>query len=924
MSDLREKFLDYFDRKGHHVTASTALIPDGDPTLLFTAAGMVPFKPYFLGTKTGLDRASSCQKCFRTSDIDRVGTTIRHLTFFEMLGNFSFGDYFKEGAIELAWEFLTKTVGLDPKRLYPTVFREDDEAEALWKKIALNPVTRLGEADNFWAMGETGPCGPCSEIYYDLGPEMGSGPEHVVGGDGDRFTEVWNLVFMQFNRGADGELTPLPKQNIDTGMGLERLAMIVEGKKDLFHSSLFMPIREAAAEHLARPSAVSHGTGELSKADQELAYRIISDHIRASVMLIAEGIIPSNVERGYVLRRLIRRASRYGRLLGAKEPFLHLLVPPAIQIYEKQYPELAPAMIQIDNTLRAEEARFLETLENGERALRELLASKPKELTGEAAFKLYDTFGFPLELTKEICGQQGIRIDETGFFKAQEAAVETARAAWKGSGDGSRSHYDALLQDNPGMLPRLEFIGYRKTEAETRIAAVIKIHKTGGGVEYLHGEGVKLEPGDEGEIVLLRTPFYAESGGQLGDTGLLVDDVNPERRIAEVLDTQKPIPGLIVHRVRALKTIEMNRPVRALVDAAKRNTTGYHHTATHLLNEALRRVLGQSVRQAGSMVAPDRLRFDFTHPRPMSKDEIAEVESIVQEAIAKNYPVEAKELPVSEVPKLKAVTLLGEDYGEKPRFLLIGEKGWKDPLERFSLELCGGTHVTKTGDIQNFRVVKESSVAAGIRRIEAVAGPALEELKRREEESTRQALRDAIRNFIEITSKIQSVTGKPYRDVLAGLPDPDSDKPEEIAKVLPDLRDLEKKLRSQLEHLKREKVVKQAVLGQVVIEEQGLKLAVQKFDQIEPQTLRTLTDRYKRELGTGVVFLGSADNKRLSFVIGVTQDLVGKGVDAGRLAKAVAELQGGRAGGRKDFAQGGGPDHDWDALVSRVRENLRP
>ncbi|MFH1724514.1 MAG: alanine--tRNA ligase [Elusimicrobiota bacterium] len=920
MSDLREKFLTYFDHKGHHINASTPLIPEGDPSLLFTAAGMVPFKPYFLGIKKGTDRAASCQKCFRTSDVDRVGMTLRHLTFFEMLGNFSFGDYFKEDAIRFAWDFLTNVAGLDPKRLHPTVFTDDDEAEELWRKTGtVNLVKRLGEESNFWAMGETGPCGPCSEIYYDLGPQIGSGPEDVIGGEGDRYIEVWNLVFMQFDRQQDGRLVPLPKKNIDTGMGLERLAMIVEDKKDPFHTSLFAPVRDAAAGFLERSS----GDGKaLPERERELAYRIISDHTRAAVMLAFEGVIPSNVERGYVLRRLIRRASRYGRLLGANEPFLHLLAPSAIEIFRKPYPELAEARSQIEDTLRAEEERFLETLEKGERELEGILERHPKALAGEQAFKLYDTYGFPLELTREICVRRGVTVDQEGFDKAQEAAVEKARAGWKGSGESSGDVYDEVLQRNPGM--RSEFVGFQKLEALTQIACVIRHRETQQGKQLLSGTGQELCPGDEGEVILTRTPFYPEGGGQIGDSGVILDDIKEDKKLAEVHDTQKPRPDLIVHRVTAHRTIRPNMRVRARVDADKRRTTAYHHTATHLLNHALRRVLGPSVRQAGSLVAHDRLRFDFTHNKPLKKDEIAEVQRIVNEAIEKDIPVSARLQPIEEAARLKPITLLGEKYGEKPRFLLIGAKGWDDPMDRFSLELCGGTHVERTGQIRTFKIVKESSVAAGIRRIEAVAGPALEELKRQEERELRESLKEATRRFVEVTSKIQSVTEKPFRDpMLKDLPDPETAPLADIRKVMPEIKDLEKKLRAQLEQLKREKLLKQAMLGQVLLEIDGLKMAVQKFDQVEPQTLRLLTDRLKRELGSGVVFLASTEHKRLSFVVGVTQDLVGKGFDASLIAKAIAEIQNGRGGGRKDFAQGGGPNHDWEELVNKVKELIK-
>jgi alanyl-tRNA synthetase len=908
VSKLRQNFLDYFDHKGHHVHASTPLIPKDDPTLLFTAAGMVPFKPYFLRTKTGTDRATSCQKCFRTTDIDRVGQTLRHLTFFEMLGNFSFGDYFKEDAIHFAWDFLTNKVGLDPKRLHATVFNEDDEAEALWKKMPLkNPIARLGADTNFWAMGATGPCGPCSEIYYDLGPQVGSGPEDFLGGDGDRYLEIWNLVFMQSDRQEDGSLKDLPAKNIDTGMGLDRLSLVAEGKTSPFHTSLLDPLRQEAAQILgvAAPSA-DIGLGK-KESEAAMAYAIISDHLRGSAMLITEGIIPSNVERGYVLRRLIRRAARYGRLLGAKDPFLHKLTPTVLDIFGETYPELGQARSQIEDTLKAEEERFLETLEKGEHELSRLLAKKPKTLAGAEAFKLYDTFGFPLELTRELCAGQGVAIDEEGFSEAQGKAVETARSGWKGSGQTSKAQYEKLIGD--GLKSR--FVGYEKDVVPTKILALLK---DGNIVQ-------ELMPGDEGEALLLQSPFYPEGGGQVGDAGQFLDDVE-DVQIAEVLDTQKPHPDLIMHRLRALKKLYPTRPLRASIDKEKRRTTAYHHTATHLLNQALQQVLGDGIRQAGSLVAPSRLRFDFTHGKPLSKSELQQIEKIVNQAISDGIPVHAQERAASDIAAFGATTLLGEDYGAQPRFLLIGAGGWEQPKERFSLELCGGTHVANTAEIQSFKIVKESSVASGIRRIEAVAGPALEDLKRREEEASREKLRDLIKDFVITTSKIQSVTGKPYTQLVNDMPDADSAPIAEIQAAITKMQEVDKKVHTELANHKRDKLMEQAKLGQVLLEVGEAKLSVQKFSQVEVQSLRKISDQTKRDLGSGVVFLGAVDNDKLSFVVAVTQDLVDKGVDASKIAKAISVIQKGRGGGRKDFAQGGGPDTDWETLVKTVKDFL--
>ncbi|MBI3548488.1 MAG: alanine--tRNA ligase [Elusimicrobia bacterium] len=914
MSRLREDFLKYFDRRGHLVCASTPIVPQGDPTLLFTSAGMVPFKPYFLGIKSGLSRTASCQKCFRTTDIDRVGTTIRHLTFFEMLGNFSFGDYFKADAIHWAWEFLTKEMQLDPKRLYPTVFKDDDEAVELWKKEGTpNPITKLGEDTNFWNMGPTGPCGPCSEIYIDLGKELSCGkPSCGVGCDCDRYLEIWNLVFTQFDRQPDGSLKGLPQKNIDTGMGLERLALAVSGKRSPFETELFWPIMESAAELL--------GTIPGKTPQTKLAFRIIGDHARAASVLASEGIIPSNVERGYVLRRLIRRAVRYGQLLGRKEPFLHKLVPSVLEVLGATYPDLAKAKPQIEQTILAEETRFMETLEKGERELETILADKPTSLPGEAAFKLYDTFGFPFELTKEIALGRGIAIDEAGFAAAQEKASEVARAGWKGSGEVSQSEYEKVIKANAGL--HCEFTGYGVLAQESRVAAVLRLTKGDGGLSISFGATEELKPGDEGEVVLFKTSFYPEGGGQVGDKGALFDDIG--KKIADVHDTQRPHPDLIVHRVTALRLIRAGFKVRAEVDKERRETIRYHHTATHLLNAALREVLGDTVRQAGSLVAPDKLRFDFTHAKPMTPDQIKAVEESVNKAIKADMPVEPQERPAKDVDSLGAVKLLGESYGEKPRFLLIGPKGWITPMDRYSLELCGGTHVHHTGEIQHLKIVKETSVAAGIRRIEAVAGPALEEHQRQVEEGQRTALRQSLITYLKITAEIMEITGKPHKSLPSKIADPDAAPIEEVRRSTEAMKELEKMLKSELGNLRQQSLSQQAQLGKVLMDVGRIKLCVQKFRQAEIATLRQVADQVKREMGTGVVFMGSSDDNKLSFVVSVTQDLVGKGLDASALAKTVAGRINGRAGGRADFAQGGGNDYDWNVLVQTVTDSLRP
>jgi alanyl-tRNA synthetase len=868
-SEIRRGYLDFFQKRGHQLRPSAPLIPQGDPTLMFNSAGMVPFKPYFLGLKKDLSRATSSQKCFRTTDIERVGTTLRHLTFFEMLGNFSFGDYFKAEAVAWAWEFLTKELGLDPKRLHPTVFREDDEAEALWRKQGIaNPVVRLGEESNFWAVGPTGPCGPCSEIYYDLGPSFETpGAQNTVGGEGDRYLEIWNLVFMQFDRQQDGALKPLPRRNIDTGMGLERLSFALQGKPSPFQTDLFSPITEEAARILK---------ADPSDPKQALGFRVISDHARAAAMLMAEGVIPSNVDRGYVLRRLIRRAARYGQLLGHDRPFLHLLVPAVVGIFESGYPELRSAAGPVAATLKAEEEKFLETLQFGEAELDALLRKAGKTLPGDQAFKLHETFGFPLELTKEICSQRGVSVDEAGFKKASEKAVETARASWKGSGERT-----VLL---PADLPKTSFVGYETVEC--------KAH-------------VQIYSSTNHFVVLDKTPFYAEGGGQVGDAGELLSG-DGSRVLAHVLDTQKQ-NDVHIHFVDA--PLDSGMEIIARVDNERRSRIKPHHTATHLMNEALKQVLGPHVRQAGSYVGPDKLRFDFTHPKALAQDEIARIEAIVNEEIEAAHPVIPKQHPVSKVAEFGATTLLGEDYGEEPRFLLIGPKGWDSPKERFSLELCGGTHVSNTAEILSFKIIKESSVSSGVRRIEALAGAAVAEHLSQKDSARKQAV-------AQLEAREKALLGE--LSALGGKAPPAAGRDEAS------LRAAIKNLENALGQLKAKNLAARADAGRRTLEAGGVKICVQRLEGADPKSLRSLSDKAKSDLGSGLVFLAAPGGGKLSFILAATPDLAAKGVDAAKLAKAFAAANGGSAGGRPDFAQGGAADSDWDALVQdligRIKE----
>ncbi len=868
---LRQQYLDFFTSRGHIVRPSTPLIPQGDPTLMFNSAGMVPFKPYFLGIKKDLTRAASCQKCFRTTDIDRVGQTLRHLTFFEMLGNFSFGDYFKSEAIPWAWEFLTQDMGLDAKLLHPTVFKDDEEAAALWGKLALkNPVGRLGEDTNFWAMGPTGPCGPCSEIYFDRGARFAcASPSCAPGCDCDRYIEIWNLVFTQFDRQGDGSLKPLPRQNIDTGMGLERLAFVAQGKLSPFDTDLFTPIVSKAADIL--------GVDPDRSPDTDLAFRVISDHARAAAMLMSEGVIPSNVERGYVLRRLIRRAVRYGQLLDCQEPFLYKLLPAVLEIFRNTYPEIVPAEAQVVTGLKMEESRFIETLAAGERELMTLLEKTSGTFPGDQAFKLYDTFGFPLELTKEICLQRHIQVDEEGFQKATEAAAEVARSSWKGSGEKN------MLSQGLAAHATV-FMGYKSLSEKTKVL------------------DARFQ-GAEGIVVLERTPFYAESGGQVGDTGELLS-ADGRTLLAEVLDTQKYEAStvLMVKAASAMVPLKPGDEVLAEVDAQRRRRTTAHHTATHLLNQALRELLGAHVRQAGSYVDDKRLRFDFTHPKAVTAEEIRLIEQIVNDAIRKALPVDTQEMPPAEAARHGAITLLGEDYGQKARAVLVSAKGWQEPHNRFSLELCGGTHVSNSAEIETFKIVKESSVAAGIRRIEAVAGPAASEWVVKKAEAHKAAMAQLVAKQDALLKDIRSLDGQAAPCAMR----------EEAS-----LRTHLKSLENALIGLKAKRLAG-TTEGRQVLEAKGIKLCVQKLDGADPKSLRGISDKLKSELGSGAVFLAAPHAGKISFVLAATPDLAGKGFDAGSLAKKFAAAHGGSAGGRADFAQGGLPEADWDQLVASL------
>jgi alanyl-tRNA synthetase len=857
--ELRNAFLNYFKKNGHKAVPSDSLIPSGDPTLLFTSAGMVQFKKHFLGqSKDTFTRAASCQKCFRTSDIERVGYTGRHLTFFEMLGNFSFGDYFKKDAVFWAWDFLTKEVGLDPKKLYPTVYKEDDEAFELWKKIGVpeSKIIRLGEDSNFWNMGPTGPCGPCSEILMDMGEHISCGkPSCGPGCDCDRYLEIWNLVFTQFDRQANGELRNLPRKNIDTGMGLERLTAAAAMKSSIFETDLFEPLVKYTAQAL-----------DVKVEGNESALRMIADHTRGTTFLISDGILPSNEGRGYVLRRILRRALRKVKTLGVSEPFLYKLSALVADNMKHDYPELDSRRENIASIIKMEEENFLSTLETGTVHLEDLLKkyTSNKTIPGAEVFKLYDTYGFPPELTKEIASEKGISIDEEGFKLEQKKAQEKSRAAWSGSGEKDITLYSTIHKEAGDTV----FVGYKEDKVSTKIAAVIK---NGKSVE-------KLAAGEEGEIVIATSPFYAESGGQVGDTGhIKSDSVN-----AEVLDTKKPVDGLFVLKVKVIKgELAVKSTVEASVDTERRKSITRHHTATHLLHRALRQILGTHVTQAGSLVTPDNLRFDFTHFHGLKQEEILAVEEIVNSAVRENMEVCTDVMNVDEARKTGAMALFGEKYSDKVRVVsVLGNK----ESEAFSRELCGGIHVNRTGDIGFFKIISESSIASGTRRIEAVGGRAAEKY-----------INDMLFALNETAAKLKG-----------GV----SEIPAKLDRLLAGQKELEKEIRK----LKLDLAGGQANAGgpsgpNVVTREiDGEKVLLSRTTGLDANSLRDLSDSLKNKLGSGIVFLINIDEDKFSFVTSLTQDAVKRGYSAGKIAKVFASIAGGSGGGRPELAQGGGKD----------------
>ena len=866
VNDIRAAFLNYFAANGHEIVPSSPLVPRNDPTLMFTNAGMVQFKNVFTGLeRRPYVRTVTSQKCVRAggkhNDLDNVGYTARHNTFFEMLGNFSFGDYFKDRAIELAWNLVTKEFGLPPERLTITVFAEDDQAFGLWKKIAGLPeskIIRIATSDNFWAMGDTGPCGPCSEIFYDHGDHIPGGPPGSPDAEGDRFVEIWNLVFMQYEQVAAGQRLDLPKPSIDTGMGLERIAAVLQGTHDSYKIDLFGALIQAVADR----------TGIDPEGPQKPSHRVIADHLRATSFLIADGVLPSNEGRGYVLRRIMRRAMRHAELLGAKDPLMFRLVPTLVREMGQAYPELVRAEALITETLKLEETRFRRTLERGLAILDEESRNLKSgdNLKGEVAFTLYDTFGFPLDLTQDALKSRGIGVDLAAFNAAMERQREMARASWAGSGEAATETVWFTLRERVGAT---EFLGYETETAEAVIAALVRDGK----------EVAALAKGEAGAVVLNQTPFYGESGGQVGDTGIMTGESVRFR----VTDTQKRAGDLFVHSgVVEEGTLKPRLPLTLEVDHARRSTIRANHSATHLLHEALRQVLGDHVAQKGSLVAPDRLRFDISHPKPISAEELERVEDIANEMVLQNAPVTTRLMAVDDAIASGARALFGEKYGDEVRVVAMGASGREGGNALgWSVELCGGTHVRRTGDIGLVSVLGESAVGAGVRRIEALTG--------------RAARKHA--NHIVHIAKAGAAELKVQLEDL----------PERIAAVLDDRKRLEREVSDARRKLAMGGGERSGDDG--VRQVGNVKLLARAVSGIEIKDLKSLVDDGKKQVGSGVVaIVGVTGDGKAGLVVGVTADLVPR-FNAVDLVRRGAEALGGKGGGgRPDMAQAGGPD----------------
>jgi alanyl-tRNA synthetase len=884
VNDIRSSFLDYFKREAHEVVPSSPLVPRNDPTLMFTNAGMVQFKNVFTGLeKRPYVRATTSQKCVRAggkhNDLDNVGYTARHHTFFEMLGNFSFGDYFKERAIELAWRLLTKEFGIPAEKLTATVYIDDDEAFDLWKKVTGLPerrILRIAGSDNFWSMGETGPCGPCAEIFYDHGPHIPGGPPGSPDADGDRFVEIWNLVFMQYEQLSADKRVDLPRPSIDTGMGLERIAAVLQGTHDNYKIDLFGALIEAVADF----------THVDADGERKASHRVIADHLRASAFLIADGVLPSNEGRGYVLRRIMRRAMRHAELLGAKEPLMWKLVPVLVREMGQAYPELIRAGKNITDTLKQEEIRFRRTLERGLIMLNEAISNieamrfvdpKSRILPGNIAFTLYDTYGFPLDLTQDALRARNIDVDVAGFNQAMERQREQARASWAGSGEAADEAVWFSIREKTGPT---EFLGYEMESAEGEVKALVR-----------DGQQVpELIVGDTGTVILNQTPFYGESGGQVGDTGTMAADGIRFR----VTNTQKKVGDLIAHiGVVESGKLQVGTKLSLSIDHVLRSAIRKNHSATHLLHEALRQILGDHVAQKGSLVAPDRLRFDFSHPKAMSANEIDLVEDLANEVVEQNTPVDTEVMAIEDAMESGARALFGEKYGDEVRVVSMGKGG---NIRGWSVELCGGTHVERTGDIGLISIISESGVAAGIRRIEAI---------------TSKAARKHGRLVSQFAKAAASELRVPVEDV-----------PGRIATLLDERKRLDRELSDVKKKLAMGGGASDGADGVRTVGD--IKLMARAVAGIDLKDLRSLADEGKKKVGSGVVaIVGVTGDGKAGIVVGVTDDLT-KRFNAVDLVRKGAEVLGGKGGGgRPDMAQAGGPDASKaDAALAAIEAAL--
>ena len=866
LNEIRNTFLKYFEKNDHKIVESSNLVPNNDPTLMFANSGMVQFKNVFTGLeKRDYKRATTSQKCVRAggkhNDLENVGYTPRHHTFFEMLGNFSFGDYFKERAIELAWNLITKDFGLDKNRLYFTVFNEDEEAFKLWKKISglnENRIIKISTSDNFWSMGETGPCGPCSEIFYDHGDHLKGGLPGSKDQDGDRYIEIWNLVFMQYEQVSKDKRIDLPKPSVDTGMGLERMAALLQGTHDNYKTDHFLKLINSISETVK----VKPNENNLS------SFRVIADHLRASSFLLAEGVLPSNEGRGYVLRRIMRRGMRHSHLLGSKEPIFFNIFKTLLDEMSKNYPELKRAESLIKETLKMEEEKFLVLLERGMKILDDEISKIDKVLPGEVAFKLYDTYGFPLDLTEDILKNKSLKVDNTKFDEMMKKSRELAKKNWKGSGDSSVSEIWFNLKEKIGPT---EFLGYETNQAEGSVTAIIKDDK----------EIQQLKEGEEGQIILNQTPFYGESGGQVGDKGTITSGENE----FEVTDVQKKIGNLFVHFGKVSKgTIKLKDNVELKINTERRQNIRAYHSATHLLHESLRRTLGTHVMQKGSLVAPDRLRFDFSHMKPITDEEMKKIDENVNKFVNSKTEVVTRLMTPEEGIEQGAMALFGEKYGDEVRVVFMGEEGNK----YFSTELCGGTHVKNTGEVGKFKVVSQSSIAAGVRRVEALRDKQLEEYLKSKDKMSSLSSQKNEETIKSLSSEITKLGGKPI-------------------KKSEDLKTTIKELTKQLEEITVKSILSDKKKN--IVKDQNIKkinIRFQKVDDLPFKELRRLVDQGKKDIKEGIVVIYAIKDDKIGLAVGVTDTLTEK-YDAIKFVKSGSEILGGKGGGgRSDFAQAGG------------------